>query len=95
MAIRCGYTVGRNTGESSLGDQLLKYKPRSLLQEGEESKDSSSSNSYQNPAKETLKSKCISVIVKNFAGYTLLFMRGFQCRRSYVLIFLIMSLYII
>lgn len=62
MAIRCGYSVGRHTGESSLNDQLKRFKPRNLR---EENKDNDIK--YNNPARETLKSKCINVIVKNFA----------------------------
>jgi hypothetical protein len=60
MAIRCGYTVGRNTGESSLGDQLRRYKSRPGREE------TKSAETFQNPAKESLTAKCINVIVQNF-----------------------------
>ena len=30
MAIRCGYTVGRTTAESSLNDQLRIFQPRKI-----------------------------------------------------------------
>jgi hypothetical protein len=62
MAIRCGYSVGRNTGESSLNDQLKRFKPRHLRDEIKESE-----SKLSNPARESLKSKCIHVIVQNFA----------------------------
>ena len=62
MAIRCGYTVGRTTTESSLGDQLKRYKTREL-RSGLESKQEAK---YINPAKESLVAKCIKVIVANF-----------------------------
>lgn len=61
MAIRCGYTVGRNTGESSLGDQLCRYKPRTTGREETKTVDPNG-----NPARETLMAKCINVIVDNF-----------------------------
>ena len=61
MAIRAGYSVGRTTGESSLSDQLSKFKPRTTLGD-----DSSKGNKPPNPAHETLASKCINVIVQNF-----------------------------
>mmetsp|Transcript_23366 Transcript_23366/g.38929 ORF Transcript_23366/g.38929 Transcript_23366/m.38929 type:complete len:436 (-) Transcript_23366:317-1624(-) len=62
MAIRCGYTVGRNTAESSLNDQLRIYKPRTLAREEKKSL----MNRPANPAHETLSSKCIHVVVENF-----------------------------
>lgn len=62
MAIRCGYTVGRTTGESSLGDQLKRFKARTLKEE-------KTSTLPPNPAKESLSSKCINVIVENFAKH--------------------------
>ncbi len=68
MSIRCGYTVGRNTGESSLSDQLKRFKPRVF--DVEEIRTPSSgfvSAPSSNPAHESLKSKCIKVIVENFA----------------------------
>ena len=62
MAIRCGYTVGRTTGESSLADQLKKYQPRTLKVEEKKV--------YKikpdNPAHEKLSAKCITVVVENF-----------------------------
>jgi Ran GTPase-activating protein (RanGAP) involved in mRNA processing and transport len=58
--IRCGYTVGRTTQEASLGDQLRRFKPRALREE------SQIIPKYANPAKESLMSKCIAVIVDNF-----------------------------
>lgn len=60
MAIRCGYTVGRTTEESSLGDQLRRFKPRKLRE------DQTIIPHYKNPAKESLANKCIKVIVDNF-----------------------------
>lgn len=60
MAIRCGFTVGRTTTESSLVDQLKRFKPRSLPGEEKSTKPHNSSH-------ESLKSKCIKVIVENFA----------------------------
>ena len=62
MAIRCGYSVGRTTAESSLSDQLKRFKSRKLGDESKENNDGPT-----NPARETLKSKCIDIIVKNFA----------------------------
>jgi hypothetical protein len=60
MAIRCGYTVGRNTSEASLNDQLQqRFKPRFSAEAKSEIK--------TNPAHESLKTKCINVIVENFA----------------------------
>lgn len=61
MAIRCGFTVGRTTGEASLSDQLKKYRPRKLEDKKEEV-----SPVFTNPAKESLVSKCIKVVVENF-----------------------------
>lgn len=60
MAIRCGYTVGRTTGEASLADQLKRFKPRRL----DDNKDAV--NTFVNPAKESLVTKCIKVVVENF-----------------------------
>jgi hypothetical protein len=60
MAIRCGFTVGRTTEESSLGDQLKRFKPRKLRDEAVVVP------KYENPAKESLMNKCIRVIVDNF-----------------------------
>jgi hypothetical protein len=62
MAIRCGYSVGRTTAESSLSDQLKRFKSRQIHESSKGSDETST-----NPARETLKSKCINVIVKNFA----------------------------
>jgi len=64
MAIRCGYTVGRNTGESSLSDQLQRFKPRQLKVETK--KNEKDVQRATNPARESLTSKCIKVIVENF-----------------------------
>lgn len=61
MAIRCGYTVGRNTGESSLSDQLRIYKPRTFTVE-----EKKPTNRPPNPALEKLSAKCIKVVVDNF-----------------------------
>ena len=63
MAIRCGYTVGRTTGESSLNDQLRIYKPRTFAVE-----EKKPTNRPPNPAHEKLSEKCIKVVVENF-GY--------------------------
>jgi hypothetical protein len=60
MAIRVGYSVGRTTGESSLSDQLKRFKPRALADEEVKV------NKVSNPAHETLMSKCIKVVVDNF-----------------------------
>lgn len=62
MAIRCGYSVGRTTGESSLKDQLQRFKPRKLREDSVHK----ATSKNDNPAKESLKSKCIGVIVSNF-----------------------------
>lgn len=64
MAIRCGFTVGRTTTESSLVDQLKRYKPRRL--EVEEEKPTLITKP-KNISHESLKSKCIRVIVENFS----------------------------
>jgi hypothetical protein len=73
MAIRAGYSVGRNTGESSLVDQLKRYKPR-VLAEAELSRQRQEDANKKilkakspNISHETLKEKCIKVIVDNFA----------------------------
>ena len=62
MSIRCGYTVGRTTAESSLTDQLKRFKGKEVhttakirLQQ-----------KYVNPAKESLVNKCVKVIIENF-----------------------------
>jgi hypothetical protein len=62
MAIRCGYTVGRNTGEASLSDQLRIYKPRIAPKEEKRVP----SSRPPNPAHEKLSTKCIRVVVENF-----------------------------
>lgn len=62
MAIRCGYTVGRSTGESSLGDQLKKYKPRTLKSDEKKF----FKPKFSNPAHEKLSQKCVAVVVENF-----------------------------
>lgn len=59
MAIRCGFTVGRNTAESALTDQLKRFKPRLQDEPPKEEK-------FKNPAKESLKAKCIKAVVENF-----------------------------
>eukprot|EP00607_Mallomonas_marina_P001219 CAMPEP_0182431364 /NCGR_PEP_ID=MMETSP1167-20130531/48595_1 /TAXON_ID=2988 /ORGANISM="Mallomonas Sp, Strain CCMP3275" /LENGTH=429 /DNA_ID=CAMNT_0024617625 /DNA_START=94 /DNA_END=1380 /DNA_ORIENTATION=+ len=64
MAIRSGCTVGRTTGESSLSDQLHKYKSRQLREEAK--KTEKEKLRAANPARESLSSKCIRVIVENF-----------------------------
>jgi hypothetical protein len=61
MAIRCGYSVGRTTAESSLSDQLKRFKSRQLHE------DAKADTASLNPARDSLKSKCIDVIVKHFA----------------------------
>jgi hypothetical protein len=63
MAIRCGYSVGRHTGESSLNDQLKRFQPRSLRENLNDTE-----IKLANPARESLKLKCINVIVENFAN---------------------------
>ena len=60
MAIRCGMTVGRTTHESSLSDQLKKFKTKSLVEEEK------STGAPKNPAHESLKSKCLKIVVANF-----------------------------
>lgn len=66
MAIRCGYTVGRSTGESSLADQLRVYQPRKLTVEEKKRVTQAQLNRPPNPAHEKLISKCIRVVVENF-----------------------------
>lgn len=66
MAIRCGYTVGRSTGESSLSDQLKIYKPRKLVAEEKHRPTLASLKRPPNPAHEKLVTKCIRVVVENF-----------------------------
>ena len=63
MAMRCGYSVGRTTTESSMKDQLGRFKVRSLKDDKSKLDKHDHSN---NPARESLKSKCIRVIVENF-----------------------------
>jgi hypothetical protein len=67
--IRSGLSVGRNTTESSLNDQLRRFKPLSL-----ENKDdrvvldlAPKGPNVSNSAHETLQQKCIQVLVANFA----------------------------
>ena len=60
--IRCGNTVGRNTSESSLSDQLRRFRPRVI----EEEKKSPSKIRPPNQAHETLMQKCVKVVVDNF-----------------------------
>jgi hypothetical protein len=73
MAIRAGYSVGRNTSESSLVDQLKRYRPRILAeaefakQREEETNKKLLKSKITNISHESLKSKCIKVIVDNFA----------------------------
>lgn len=73
MAIRCGYTVGRTTGESSLADQLKRFKPKSIEEPSNKNKISQRNQSLisnpskpNNPSHESLLSKCITVVVDNF-----------------------------
>jgi hypothetical protein len=63
MSIRCGYTVGRTTAESSLSDQLKIYKPKVLSVAEANAK---TNNRPPNPAHEKLSAKCIRVVVENF-----------------------------
>ena len=67
--IRSGLSVGRNTTESSLNDQLRRFKPLAL--EDKEDKVildlAPKGPSFYNPARETLQQKCIKVLVANFA----------------------------
>lgn len=65
MAIRCGYTVGRTTAESSLSDQLKTYKPKTISQTEESKK---ASNRPANPAHEKLSAKCVRAVVENFGS---------------------------
>ena len=69
--IRSGLTVGRNTTESSLTDQLQRFKPRSLEdKENNKALDLSADTGKvtpSNPSHESLQKKCIDVIVANFA----------------------------
>ena len=66
MAIRCGYTVGRSTGESSLSDQLKIYQPRKIVLEEKKRPTQASLNRPPNPSHEKLVDKCIRVVVENF-----------------------------
>jgi Ran GTPase-activating protein (RanGAP) involved in mRNA processing and transport len=61
MAMRCGFTVGRTTGEASLADQLKRYRPRKL-----DDKKENIAGLATNPAKESLVAKCIKIVVENF-----------------------------
>lgn len=68
MAIRCGYSVGRSTGESSLSDQLIKYPKREIIK-ADDKKIRLTQAALQrppNPAHEKLITKCIRVVVENF-----------------------------
>lgn len=67
MAIRCGYTVGRSTGESSLGDQLRIYQSRTLKGEEAQRATQAALSRPPNPAHEKLVTKCIRVVVENFS----------------------------
>ena len=62
MSMRSGYTVGRTTAESSLTDQLKRYKSREIHHD----KKIKLAQKFANPAKESLVSKCIKVVVANF-----------------------------
>lgn len=66
MAIRCGYTVGRSTGESSLSDQLKIYQPKNIKAEVKKRITQASLSRPPNPAHEKLVDKCIRVVVENF-----------------------------
>eukprot|EP01033_Poteriospumella_lacustris_P008109 gene8109-5837_t len=66
MAIRCGYTVGRSTGESSLSDQLRVYQQRTIRSEEKSRVTQASLARPPNPAHEKLVTKCIRVVVENF-----------------------------
>lgn len=77
MSMRLGYTVGRTTSESSLQDQLKRYKIKSLLaptntiQEEkkniiEEITTKPGHNKGINPSHESLKSKCLKIVAENF-----------------------------
>lgn len=66
MAIRCGYTVGRSTGESSLTDQLRIYQSRVLHHEDKARATQAALSRPPNPAHEKLITKCIRVVVENF-----------------------------
>ena len=76
MAIRCGYSVGRTTGESSLGDQLKQYKAKPVIAPTGFGKNKSKRTLYaqkeailqNNTTRETLLEKCIKVVVENFAS---------------------------
>jgi len=71
--IRAGYSVGRTTEESSLTDQLKRFKPRALEENvatSERKKDVvlvPKSNRPVNPSHESLMQKCIKVVVDNFS----------------------------
>eukprot|EP00605_Chrysophyceae_sp_TOSAG23-4_P000638 GSChrysophyteH1.ASY1.ANO1.719.1 assembled CDS len=69
--IRSGLTVGRNTTEASLTDQLLRFKPRSLEDKSNELALDLTRDGVKgkpaNPSHESLQKKCIDVIVSNFA----------------------------
>jgi hypothetical protein len=66
MAIRCGYTVGRSTGESSLSDQLRIYQTKQIQYEDKSRLTQAALSRPPNPAHEKLVTKCIRVVVENF-----------------------------
>ena len=66
MAIRCGYTVGRSTNESSLSDQLKVYQPRKIFVEEKKRPALTSYTRPPNPTHEKLVTKCIRAVVENF-----------------------------
>jgi hypothetical protein len=64
MVMRSGYSVGRTTKESSLADQLNRYKTRPIIpKDSVPEKDAPD----KNPSHESLVDKCIAVLVDNFA----------------------------
>jgi len=71
--IRAGYSVGRTTEESSLTDQLRRFKPRALEENVATSERKKEivlvpkSNRPVNPSHESLMQKCIKVVVDNFS----------------------------
>jgi Leucine Rich repeat len=65
MALRCGLTVGRTTGEASLAEQLKRYQPRVLPVP--EVKATLYSTKKANSSHEKLYDKCIKVVVENIA----------------------------
>ncbi|CAM9156114.1 unnamed protein product, partial [Ectocarpus fasciculatus] len=62
--MRCGFSVGRTTAEASMRDQLNRFKTKTVTDDRPKI---GKREAQDNPAKESLKSKCISVIVDNFA----------------------------